>query len=64
MNISDMPRLDLEQYVHRVIAERDNLRAALRFIIDAANTEPAMGIYRAHIEQAETLLTKTRPAPR
>ena len=39
-----------------IIGMHDQLVKSLRFLVDASKTEPGMNIYRAHIEQAETLL--------
>jgi len=33
-----------------------DLKKSLRFLVNAAKTEPGMNIYRAHIKQAENLL--------
>ena len=40
-------------------ARIEELEKALRFLVDAAETEPGMAIYQAHIEQARSLLRKT-----
>ncbi|MFA5053840.1 MAG: hypothetical protein WC565_07265 [Parcubacteria group bacterium] len=37
----------------------EELERALGFLVDAAETEPGMAIYQAHIEQAKSLLRKT-----
>ena len=36
------------------------LVASLRFMVDAAKTEPGMAIYIAHIEEAEKILDKAQ----
>lgn len=40
------------------IAATNDLLASLRFLVDAARTEPGMDIYRAHIRQAENAIAK------
>ena len=39
-------------------AQNTELLESLRFLVNAANTEPGMAIYKAHIEQAEALVAK------
>jgi hypothetical protein len=42
----------------RLIAAAPELLAACQFLADAAETEPGMSIYRAHIEQARAAIAK------
>ena len=45
----------------RARAEAAELRRLLRFLADAADTEPGMRIYREHIKQARAALARTEP---
>ena len=44
----------------RLIAAAPELLAALEFITSAAETEPGMEIYRAHLEQARAAIAKAK----
>ena len=44
----------------RLIAAAPELLAALDFMVQAAETEPGMTIYRAHIGDAKAAITKAR----
>lgn len=39
-----------------LLATAPALAESLRFLVDAARTEPGMATYKAHIQQAESLL--------
>lgn len=42
----------------RLIAAAPDLLHALKFLTDAASAEPAMAIYKAHIEQAQAAINR------
>jgi hypothetical protein len=58
--IADFEEIDDKQGVKncQLCAAAPELLHALRFLVDAANTEPGMSIYKAHIEQAKAAISK------
>ena len=51
---------ELTDEQRRMIDAGPALLAALEFLVDAADTEPSMNIYRAHIAQARAAIAKAR----
>ena len=47
-----------EHIRNKTKADRDNLLSALEFLVRAADTEPGMSIYAAHIEAARAAIKR------
>jgi len=43
-------------YIVKAVNNHERLVSSLRFLVDAAKTEPGMAIYKAHIEGANAVL--------
>lgn len=54
------PRKPEYETVAKLISAAPEMLASLQFLVDAAETEPGMAIYRAHIEQARAVITKAK----
>ncbi len=46
--------------IEDLMRDRDNLYESLKFLVEAAKTESAMDIYKAHIEEAEMYLKQEK----
>ena len=55
-----MNNKEMAEKIERLEAEKKELLAALEFITSAAETEPGMEIYRAHLEQARAAIAKAK----
>jgi len=54
----------VETGIDKLETINEELLKALRFLVDAANTESGMSIYKAHIEQAEQAIRKAEEQTR
>jgi len=43
-------------HIASLFSKAPSLLKSLKFMVDAAKTEPGMDIYKAHVEQAEKLI--------
>ena len=61
-DLMPVPTPEQEAANARLIAAAPDLLAALKFLVDAADTEPGMSIYKAHIEKAKSSIAKAEGA--